>query len=290
MRKKWIKIKNSKPLYLNIGISILVAMTKEVTKENIFEVVIKVHYRNLQDSLPHFSNGKILGPGGEELEEGKEENPYYEGLYLVYDGKEVLNTIAERLTRKKNPFKEAISTPTTTSFLERVCSRVGNTDVILAYNTNEKSITPTKSEFRNDYNDIDELLETHLPYNFVSTDGSISIREVGSKTSSAALNADVLNKPVDKGLRAILVKETVFGYLSMGKLAEFGPDGLTREFFFEYAPEHKGPFIDEEHRIVGVLREYGKSKSAPINESYVSFNQQGEVRYVPTSVAFKKAA
>lgn len=224
------------------------------------------------------------------MKDGEGENPHYKGIYLVYDGKEVLNTIAERLTRKKNPLKEEVSTPTITSFLEQACSEKENTDVILAYNTAERTVTRIKSELRNYSEELDNIIETHLPYNFVSTDGSISVDGVGSKTSSAALNADILNKPIDKGLRVILTKETPYGYLGMGKLAEFGPDGLTREFFFEYAPEHKGQFIDEKNKIIGVLREYGSSKTKPLSENYVSFNQQGEISYVPTSVALKKAA
>jgi hypothetical protein len=271
-------------------------MAKEavgVNKENIFEVMVSVHYQNLLECLPYFSGGKILGLEGEELEEGRDEVPHYKGQYLVYDGPEVLNTIAERLARKKNPFKESISVPDKASFLERVCAGNKNTDVVLGYNTAEKTITPIKSEFCNDVKDMDQLLETHLPYNFASADGSVSVYEVGTKTASAALNADVLNHPQDKGLRALLVKRTAYGDLRMGKIAEFGPEGLTREFFFEYAPEHTGPFVDEERKIIGVLRDnyhHVDGELVPQNEYYVSFSPKREVLYTPVSDAVPRRA
>lgn len=269
----------------------MLPMTKgmvEVNKENIFEVMMSVHYQNLQDSLAHFSNGKILDLEKQELEEGRDENPHYKGQYIVYDGREVLNTIAERLTRKKTPFKEKISTPTKASFLEQVCAGSRNTDVVLAYNTAEKTITPIKSEFRNDAEDMDSLLDTHLPYNFASKEGSVSVYEVGTKTANAALNADILNHPKDKSLRTLLVKRTAYGNLGMGKLAEFGPEGLTREFFFEYMPEHTGPFVDEERKIVGILRDnyhHVNGQLIPQNEYYISFSPKREVLYTPVSDA-----
>ncbi len=295
MRLKWTKVKNKKQLSLNIGISILVDMTKEVgervTKENIFEAVIRYHFLNLQDSLKHFCQGRIYDNKGEALVEGIGENPHAHGVYLVYDGAHILDAASKRISRK-NGIKETEDVPTIDAFVARLRDE-HDPDSVFLYNTEKQKITRVKSEFNNNYEgNLDSLLESSLPSNFLSTDSSMPVYEVGTKTASAVLMAYALNQRQDKGVKTLIIKRTPYGQLGLGKVAEFGKQGLTREFFFEYAPEHQGQFIDEEHKIVGVLREYQKegNKVVPINESYVSFNSQGEIRYVPTSVALKKAA
>ncbi|MBI4981396.1 hypothetical protein HZC30_07640 [Candidatus Woesearchaeota archaeon] len=264
-------------------------MTKGVTKENIFEAVIKYHFLNLEDSLRYFDNGKVRNFQGEVLIEGISENPHYSGAYLVYDGDTILDKVSQRIVRK-NGIKESETVPTIEAFVDRLRDE-NDSDSVFLYNTEKQKITKVKGEFSNYcHEDLESLLENALPKNFLSADGSMPVYEVGTKTANAALTARVLNQRQDYGVKTLVVKKTAYGELGMGKIAEFGKHGLTREFFFEYAPQHRGPFIDEKNKIIGVLREYGPSKAKPLSESYVSFAPQGEIRYVPTSVALKKAA
>ena len=264
-------------------------MTKGVTKENIFEAAIKYHLLNLQDSLKHCRQGHIYDNAGSALIEGEGENPHANGVYLVYDGDKILDAASERISRKSG-IKKTEDVPTIDAFVNRLRDE-HDPDSVFLYNTEKQKITRVKSEFNNNYEgSLDDLLKSSLPSNFLSADSSMPVYEVGTKTASAVLMAYALNQRQDKGVKTLIIKRTPYGQLGMGKVAEFDKQGLTREFFFEYAPEHTGPFIDEEHKIIGILREYGKSKDKPLTESYVSFNSQGEVRYVPTSVALKQAA
>jgi len=116
-------------------------MTKEVptvTKENLFEVMIGAHYRNLQASLPFFNDGQMHDRDGNALVEG-DENPHYQGLYLIYDGAKILKRATSRLARSK-AVRELHPVSDLESFVEEVApqgveSKRKNTDVVLAYNT-----------------------------------------------------------------------------------------------------------------------------------------------------------
>ena len=263
-----------------------------VTKENIFEVMIRNHHDNLQTTLPHL-NGKILHDNEQlPLIEGETENPHYDGLYLVYDGEKILETASSRIMRKK-ALREAVSVPSEKSFLAQLRNG-GDQDNVFLYNTNRQQLTKVKGEFSNAFpagkGNLDDLLEKYLPTNFMSADGSTPAYEVGTKTANALLTAYVLNRGIDRGVRTIIVKRTAYDF-GMGKVAEFGKNGLTREFFFKYDPEHTGPFIDEEHKIVGVLREYRhkRGKQVCTSEQYVSFDAGREVQY-SAFPAYKKVA
>lgn len=263
-----------------------------VTKENIFEVMIRNHYGNLQSALPHLEGKNLHDNDQLPLIEGETENPHYGGLYLVYDGEKILETASFRIMRKK-ALRETVSVPSEKSFLAQLRSG-GDQDNVFLYNTKRQQLTKVKGEFSNAFpagkGSLDDLLEKYLPTNFMSANGSTPAYEVGTKTANALLTAYALNRGIDKGVRTIIVKRTAYDF-GMGKLAEFGPDGLTREFFFKYDSEHTGQFVDEEHKIVGVLREYQhkRGKQVCTSEQYVSFSAGGEVQYSPLS-AYRRAA
>jgi len=144
---------------------------------------------------------------------------------------------------------------------------------------------------------MDTLLEETLPTNFASEDESIGLEESGTKTASAVITTYALNHHKDTGVRTILVKRSAYSTAGVGKLVEFGPKGLQREFFFRYDPSHTGSFIDSKRKIVGVQREYQSVENEGIrrvqlqSESYVSINN-GKVEYTPTAslAGYQKAA
>lgn len=252
-----------------------------VTKENLFEVMIRHHYLNLQASRPYLERGVMHDHEHLPLIEGETENPHYNGVYLVYDGDRILETASSRIMRKK-ALRETLEVSTKDSFLEQL-RKSGDQDQVFLYNTRKQQLIRVKGEFSNALpgnQSIDELLEKYLPADFMSADGNIPAYEVGTKTANALLTAYALNKGVDKGVRTIIVKRTAYD-LGMGKVVEFGKKGLIREFFFQYAPEHQGSFVDEEHKIVGVLREYQhrRGKQVCTSERYVSVGAGGEVQY-----------
>jgi hypothetical protein len=287
-----------------------------VNKENIFEVMMVLHYRNLQASLPHFKEGEILDTDNLPLADG--ESAYYKGSYLVYDGEKIIEKAAQRLIRG-NALRESAQITSIDDFVEKLMvknplsnkRKRKDADIVHLYNTTNGQLTRVKSEFSNEYKKrrsvsemfssalnyfsyfsknhpqssgkLDDLLRESLPANFVSPDSSVDAADVGSRTASAVLTAYSLNYNKDQGVKTIIIREGPYGSLGMGKLAEFGKEGLTREFFFEYAPNHQGPFIDEKHQIIGVYREYKKQSSGkppiPVLERIVHFNPNGEWLY-----------
>ncbi|GEM_PF-2003013 len=240
----------------------------EVNHQNIFEVLMQYHTQNLHQALPYLKNGQILDKDDTPLEQG--ENPYYRGLYLIYDGQEILEKASQRIVRG-SAIRETTYVPTTSQFFQTVAAK--NTthkkdpDVAYLYNTTDAKLTRIKGELSNHCTeDLDHILQRCLPADFESPDGSLSIYDVGTKTASAILTAYTLNRPTDQGVRTIIIKKTPYGSLGMGKLAEFGKDGLTREFYFEHNPNHIGPFIDQEHSIVGIHKQYSHPHAKPTIE------------------------
>jgi len=233
----------------------------KVNHQNIFEVLMQYHTQNLHQALPYLQNGQILDKDSTPLEQG--ENPYYKGLYLIYDGQEILEKASSRIVRG-SAIRETTYVPTTQQFFQTVAAK--NTthkkdpDVVYLYNTKDTKLTRVKGELSNHCEeDLDHILQRCLPADFESPDGSSSIYDVGTKTASAILTAYALNRPADQGVRTIIIKKTPYGSLGMGKLAEFGKDGLTREFYFEHAPHlspRQVPFIDPARKIVGIYKEY----------------------------------
>ena len=234
----------------------------QVTHDNLFETLMRHHVSNLQQSLPHFNNGQILDKDNTSLEHG--ENPYYKGLYLIYDGDHILEKASSRFVRQSAQ-RETTYVPTQTEFLQTIAAKDTThkkaPDVVYLYNTTGAKLTRLKGELSNYHptENLDNILQRCLPADFESPDGSLSIYDVGTKTANAVLTAYALNRPHNQGVHTIIIKKTPYGSLGMGKLAEFGKDGLTREFYFEHAPhlsQSQVPFIDPAHKIVGIYKEY----------------------------------
>ena len=97
-----------------------------------------------------------------------------------------------------------------------------------------------------------------VPSNFLSSDGSVSPKQMGVKTRLA------IKMPLAySNTHAYQIKRTPYENTGIGKVTHFGPEGLVEEFFFRYAPEHRGSFINAKHKIIGVYRRW---KRGPENQ------------------------
>jgi hypothetical protein len=270
-------------------------MEKEVTEENIFEALILLHYRNLQASLPFLEKGQIQSNKNRPLIPGKSENPHYDGLYLVYDGERILKKASKRIMRDDG-VRQSAKVSCLEDFFSCLCGSSedleeedADQDKVFLYNTKGKVVYLVKGEFSNSLpkgkehsRRINDLLQYGLPANFLSEDLSRKVTDCGTKTANALLTAYALNHKKDLGVRTIIIKRTAYGQLGMGKLAEFGSDGLIREFYFEYNPHHQGTFIDEKSSIVGVYKHYSRDATGALKPdlvNYVSISRGGDVRY-----------
>lgn len=252
-----------------------------VTRENIFETMIQLQYSNLLNSLPHFKNGQIYDLDGTPLD-GKE-NPYSKGAYIIYDGPQILEK-ARAMAVRKNGLGSTQEVPTDTNLLAYLKS-YKDSDVTLLYNTSAQQITPLKGELKNyiEGEDLEEILTSSVPLDFVEPRAkSLDLNQIGTKTANSIFVPYILNKQEDQGVRTILVKRSAYGPLGMGKVAEFGKNGLTREFFMYHNPNHQGPFVNADYHIVGEVRTYAKEndKLELKQRQLVHIPQEGDIQYI----------
>ena len=111
-----------------------------------------------------------------------------------------------------------------------------------------------------------------LPPNFLSEDGSVPLFDrrglprVGSRTRMA-FNMSRGVPDITPGseldfdgkryisIDACLIKYTAYNELGFGPVVHIARDTLDM-FFFRYDPESSGPFVNEDHGIIGVYRPY----------------------------------
>lgn len=216
------------------------------------------------------------------------------GTMWAYDGRTVLKRgIDEKvIVDQEEGIGKTVSVPTIESLVDLVGKNPDN-DVVYFINTKDHLATPVKGGLRN-YDDHVKIRDlcAQLPDDFVSYDAGVPKNQCGSRTRAAMLSAYLLNNPpLSDGseVRVVIAKETMYGNTEHGKVAEFGVKGyLCREFFVMKDECHAGPFVDEEQKLVGVVREYEprNGMAALKSESYVTLTPQG-VSYTP---ALQRAA
>ena len=222
-----------------------------------FEMMVEHYCANiLPECIPHMDEeGRVVDTKGRPLKEGgKKENPYYTGALVVYDGPILLQSASKMVVRPKRAFKEETTIRGREEFLKYFGAEndEGEADCVYFYNTEKGLVIKVTGELKNSHKDVnlDDILETDMPHDFVTHDRSIPAHEVGTKTGIAIM----VPKMYD-GVRTIILKRTPYDF-GMGKIAHFDRYGLAEEFFLKYDPNSNGPFIDKEHGIVGVYRNY----------------------------------
>jgi len=290
LRIYWKKVKKAWAKYLNMGISIPVHMVMELDKKGVFESAILYLYSFVQN------------PPQEAPQEGLTEihpGRLSTGTIWVYDGQTVLENAREKQTILKptTGIRGTVNVPTLEDLAGLVRSEPNN-DVVYFVNTADRTATKVYGGLVNSGPGVDlEALSRRLPLTYSSYGGHISTDDVGRRTDAAMVNAQVLNvPPLGDGseVRVIIVGETKYANTDYGKVSEFGPGGLLkREFFFYHDPSSQGPFIDEDKKFLGVVREYvaPQEKGGRVqlkSESYVTLNA-GRVEYTPVKVLERAA-
>jgi len=104
-------------------------------------------------------------------------------------------------------------------------------------------------------------LRDMLPRDFIAveTDSLLNERNLGTKTRLAIKLPQAYDRT-----KAFQIKRTAYGLLGIGKVTQFGPQGLEQEFFFRYEPRSEGPFVDAEAGIVGIHRQYERQEQGLI--------------------------
>ncbi|HIG92684.1 TPA: hypothetical protein HA242_01485 [Candidatus Woesearchaeota archaeon] len=230
----------------------------------LFEWLVQYHLdTNLSPVLPHIKHGRAYSAQGEPAIEG-EENDWAKGCLIIANGQ----TLAQRLREDKiildhvaPRFSPAPSYGQFSDYLAGSAKKDG----AFVYDGSHRSIARV-ARFTNasDSLDLARQLQLYLlPANFVFEKNETPLtgadidEHIGTKTD-LAICAPIAYTIPGSDVHAYQVKRTGYGDLGLGKVTHFAKQGLVEELFFRYAPDSDGPFIDEEHAIVGVHRKYEK--------------------------------
>lgn len=220
-------------------------------------------HRNLPIGLTYFDprDGRIRPPhpkgGHQEIEEGKE-NGLYAGVLTFRNGNTLKNKLIEKGYVKPRDVDDSHLFTTAQdvfNFLEGDASQDG----VHIY----ESLLGQRIRVGKVYEPQDISLEDKLPADFVHLHPPVTEdREryfrlsVGTKTRLAVALTQMF-----PDISAVQLKESGYGPLRLGKVVDYRPGGVAREFFFQHIPlpvggDFSDAFLDEEHRIIGVERRY----------------------------------
>ena len=234
---------------------------------SLFPWLVEFHIAyNLPKAIPHLKNGQVYNQG-KAPQEGLTETGHYKGFVIIANG----GTLAEKLHAKKllkEPLRSVSEIPNIHAFLAYLATRE-NPDGVFVYDGEHRKIAragllnnfPELPHGFNVYNQFssDFVIHNHSSSSVNSLDDllppDLRIRDadLGTRTRVAATYPHVL--PETEGL---VLKQTAYTKLGLGKVARFTQSGLAEEFFFMHDPQSRGPFVNEEHRIVGVTRNYAR--------------------------------
>lgn len=213
------------------------------------------------------------------------------GLVCIYDGKSVVDHCledgADIIVKGDKGIVETQNVGSLEGLLDFMAQEPDD-DVVYVVNTSENIGHKVKGGLRNMAKGVKVYdLESQLPDDFASRDGSVSKHHVGNRTDAAMLAAYLLNaQNYSDGseARVMILKETAYGGTKFGKLAEFGPGGfLYKEFSVVKSKKSDQNYFDPNRRLVGIYREYQPvdGKARLVSESYVHINPEGIVEFTP---------
>src|SRR3989344_1075407 len=231
-------------------------------KADLFAWLVQYHCDvNLQHCLPYMTDGRLLKLRGQPLVEGYDEIQVpedYRGLIIVANGDQLASRLKTDKVILDRHLPEPTYVPSSTDFFSYLAAQQ-NRDGGNVYDDLHQTFRKVR-EFNNNPHSLQEIgvqmeetLEEMLPADFVSADGSVPLDEIGNKTRLA------LKLPLAyPNTETHQIKATPYGNTSIGKVTHFGPGskGLAEEFFFLCDPNYDGPFLNQEHSIIGVHRQY----------------------------------
>jgi|SRR3989344_2561038 len=239
---------------------------------DIFDTLLRYHSeRNLAKCLPYIKDGVILSPANhyKPVEEGLE-NKEYDGILILKNGDTLIKKLVDDNLIDKRDVDTSKNVNTIDNFFNFLENRKDE-DGVYVYESSKKLIMRV-SKITYPGREI----EGKIPLDFIYFNGANFSREddiwvelrhrLGTKTRLAI---ELTQHYQD--IEAFQIKRSSYTQLGMGKVTHFNKNGLNREFFFMVPknPElHQDEFIDPEHKIIGVYREYGKD-----NGNLICLNQ-----------------
>lgn len=274
------------PKHINIGIGILVSMTQTSSQNDsrhLFDWLLEYHYeRNLYECLPYIEDGQVKVDGGP-VKEGAE-NKLTKGVLIIADGSRLAEKMMKEgivINRVKPEFEPVRSYDEFVNYLGKAV----DADGAFVYDGANKSMALVR--FANSTPRLKEERKRTLsliPRDFIYSDGrELSQRDldriVGTKTD-LAIHVPVAYSQNDWIIKAYLLKNSAYGSLGVGKVAQFGPEGLEREIHYDY-DQNEGQFFSQ-------FKAYQTMHDPSGNSSLVKVDE--DKKYFPRPVFLKNVA
>lgn len=272
------------PKHINIGIGILVSMTQTSSQNDsrhLFDWLLEYHYeRNLYECLPHMEDGQVKVEG-KFVEEGAE-NKLTKGALVVADGPRLVEALMRKgivIDRVPPRFQPVAGYD---DFVRRLNEME---DGAFVYDGASRSLARVR--FANSTKPLNEArrrTSSLIPSDFIYSDGRELSDEdldekIGTKTDMA-IHIPAAYGHKDWQIRAYLLKTSGYGSLGMGKVAQFGPEGLEREIHYDY-DQNKGEFFSQFKAYQTVHDPSGNSALVKVDE---------DKRYCPRPVLLREVA
>lgn len=205
---------------------------------HLFAWLLKYHYEhNFYECLPHVADGRVK-VDGRPVEEGAE-NKLTKGVLIVADGPRLVKALMSKkiiINRVSPEFEPVASYNSLVPCLDK------NDDGAFVYDGANDSMAAVRFA-----NSTSPLLEARkrtsslIPSDFVYSDGRKLSEEdldqkIGTKTD-LAIHIPAAYGKNDWPIRSYILKTSGYGSLGIGKVAQFGPEGLEREIYFDYNHE-----------------------------------------------------
>ncbi|MBU0470794.1 MAG: hypothetical protein KKA62_01885 [Nanoarchaeota archaeon] len=236
---------------------------------DLFEILVDYHIsRNLKDGLAQerVEDGIMYSPGqnGENLFNVGDENGrfWYNGVIMFANGGDLVDNLKDVGVIRPSArlfFQSAKDEEEISNLLDKAAPKDG----AIIYDRTSKRLTRTR--LNNYIPELEDIaVEDVLPDDYLSEDSSYPLMgEDGSNVGCRSELAVTLSQGItglDKKyheIDAYLLKHTIYNPLGFGPVVHIGRNKMEL-FFFKHAPDSEGPFLDEEHKIIGIYRDYVK--------------------------------
>jgi hypothetical protein len=224
-------------------------------KTRLFEWLVEYHCsKNLEQCLRYVRDGKVVSPiKGKVLREGRDENEIYNGILIIANGTTLVDKlIHDGLAESANMDESPTRIQARDDFVEYVSNQEGCDGAFIFDGTNHTMRRVYEIKNNTNYKAGDLL--ANLPSDFVFYNGAVlNLANIGTKTRLA------ISLPHAYDVHTFQIKRSAYTPLGIGKVTHFNKNGLAEEFFFRYDPQSQGPFVNEEHKIIGVYRKYERT-------------------------------
>lgn len=230
-----------------------------INSSQFFEWMVRYHTTvNLGRCLSHIEGGRVY-QNGQPLEEGLTENKLYPGVIIIADGEGLIQRLKQEGVAwgvQETEHARILDEQSLSDYLDNLQNTDGAHvfDSVRGVATRARKIRdpPHLPRDFDPYNET--MLSRMLPKDFVASDSSVPLTEIGTKGVLALEIPQAYPQA-----HVFQIKQTAYGRLGMGKVTHFSADGLVEEFFLAPNQDPLQASLNPGDSIQGVYRRYAKA-------------------------------